>query len=83
MMKHEIYTLYDRVTNTYGDLVLAANQDDCKRRVAYAMKSNPYVNDLALYFVGTYDCDLGQIYLSPDKFKFVCNLVECYDQEGV
>ncbi|UPW40814.1 nonstructural protein [Sigmofec virus UA08Rod_6727] len=77
-MKIFIYTIYDKVTSKFGDIILSHNEDDMKRKIAYAMQSNPYKGDLAVYYLGTYDVDSGKIE-SIDP-KFIVNVIELYSE---
>ncbi|UPW41587.1 nonstructural protein [Peromfec virus RodF8_50] len=79
-MTYKLYSLFDRVTATYGDIILAVNDDDAKRRVAYTLQSNPYKQDLVLYSLGVYDATQGVISSSKAPVM-VCNVVECYGDE--
>lgn len=78
----KIYSIFDRVTSTYGEPFFALNDDDCKRKVAYGMRSNPYKPDLQLYFIGSFDIESGSI-LGVPHAQFICNLLDCYDNVEV
>lgn len=74
-MTYNLYTIYDRVTNVFGDVFVAANDDDAFRKVAYSMRQNPYIDDLALYHLGQYNVDEGCI-IPVQKAVFLCNVSE-------
>lgn len=76
-----IYTIFDRATARYGDPFTAVNDMDCKRRVAYSFRENPYKEDLVLYKLGSYDIDTGIIapVVNP---VMLCNVMECYEVQN-
>lgn len=78
-MIYKMYSIFDRVTGTYGEPFLAVNDEDCKRKTAYSMRNNPYKDDLCLYAVGIFDVATGDI-SCPSKPEFVCNLNDCYSE---
>lgn len=72
-----LYTIYDRITGGYGEVFMAVNDDDCKRKVAYSMQSNPYKEDLQLFAVGSFNIEFGVIN-AAEKPIFLCNILDCY-----
>ncbi|UPW41450.1 nonstructural protein [Dipodfec virus UA23Rod_1392] len=51
------YTLFDRITREYGVMFTAVNDSDCKRKLAFSQKDNPFTRDLELWFVGEFNQD--------------------------
>ncbi|QXN74998.1 nonstructural protein [Microvirus mar3] len=74
-MKYGMYVFFDRVSGTYGEPFLAANEPVAVRRFQYVMQNAPMVaQDSQLYCVGSYDTDKG-IVTANEKPVFVCNYV--------
>lgn len=82
-MIRRIYSIFDRVTSTYGDPFIAVNDDDCKRKVAYSFKDNPYKIDLVLYCLGDLSLETGIISTVSVAGGplMVCPVVECYSED--
>lgn len=77
-MIYKMYTIFDRCTAMYGDPFTAVNDDDCKRKIAYSFRENPYKADLVLYCLGSFEPNVGM--LTPlVKPEMVCNVLECYE----
>lgn len=74
-MEKDLYSVYDRVTNVYGEPFVAVNKEDCFRRCAFSFRSNPYAKDLMLYCVGSFNPDTGSVgpCVTP---VFVCNIID-------
>ncbi|WGL31390.1 nonstructural protein [Dipodfec virus UOA04_Rod_1011] len=79
MITLDLYTIFDRVTGGYGEVFMAHNDDDCKRKVAYSMQSNPYKADLQLFKLGTFNTEFGNI-SAVEKPLFLCNVLDCYSE---
>lgn len=77
-MKYQLYSIFDRCTSMYGDIIICVNDDDARRKVAYSMQSNPYKSDLILYKLGSYDVAVGKV-IPFDSPIMLCNVVECYE----
>lgn len=77
-MNYHLYSLFDRCTSMYGDIIICVNDEDAKRKIAYTLQNNPYKADLVVYKLGSYDCELGKItpFNSP---VMLCNVAECYE----
>lgn len=70
-MKFGIFTIFDRITGSYGELSLETNVESAKRHFSLLCSKNPYGLDFELYRVGDYDTDTGLI-RSCSKPEFVC-----------
>lgn len=62
MNDFKIYTVYDRVAGTYGEIFCMLNDELAIRRFNYVMSNAPMVAaDCELYMVGSYDTATGCI----------------------
>lgn len=70
-MNFNIYTIYDRVSGTYGEPFLAQKDVIAQRRFNYFMQNSPMVSqDCELYCLGCFDTECGKIEsISP---MFIC-----------
>lgn len=74
-----IYTMFDRVSQTYGEPFIAVNDSVAQRRFQYVCSNSPMVcNDMQLFKLGTFDTDSGEVV--ADK-SFVCNYIPQVDKE--
>lgn len=71
----EIYTYYDRVANSYGDLKLFTKQELAERSFDYELSKAPFGEDIELYKLGTYDIETGVITVL-DKPLFIKKFVK-------
>lgn len=66
------YCLYDTCVGEYGQLFHAIHHEDCKRKLAVSQRSNPFLGDLKLFYVGDFEVDTG--HFNSINPEFVCNL---------
>lgn len=81
-----IYSIFDKITNTYGMPFFAVNDDDMERKVAVSYKDNPFVNDLYVYFIGEFYTESGLLDLSEngrDMFSVPDILVKFFGSKEV
>ncbi|WGL31476.1 nonstructural protein [Dipodfec virus UOA04_Rod_1094] len=79
-MCFQVYSIFDRVVREYSPTpIFVHNLEDCKRRVAAAYNGNPFVKDLQLYRIGTYDTLTGYIGFDSNVPDFICDLSELYE----
>lgn len=61
-MKVRLYSIFDRVSGTYGEPFSALKDELAIRRFDYLMANSPMVaSDCDLYFLGSFDTNFGTI----------------------
>ena len=69
----QVYAMFDRMSQTYGEPFCAVNDNVAQRRFQYVCANSPMVaQDMQLFKLGTYNTDNGQ--LGAD-IVFVANFV--------
>lgn len=72
MSDFKLYSIYDRVAGSYGELFAAQKDELAARRFQYVLSNSPMVAlDCDLYCHGSYDVESGVI-TSFEKPVFVC-----------
>lgn len=77
-MTYDIYLIYDRVSNQFGEPFFAVSQGVAVRRFNYMMSNAPMVaKDCDLYLYGYYNSETGEITCCNQLGKptYVC----CYE----
>ena len=70
-MSYEMYSIFDKVAGMYSEPFLAVNEATAVRRFQWQMQNSTMVaGDCALYRVGDFDVDTGDIL---PGVTFVCN----------
>lgn len=79
----KIYAIYDVVSKRFAAPFLADNDSSCKRMVSNSLNSLPFVGDLDLYDLGSFDECNVDIGLKGYKPVFVCHChsLKAYDTE--
>ena len=66
-----VYSMYDRVSHSYGDPFTAIRDEIAQRRFNYIMSQSPMVaQDMQLFKIATFDIESGV--LVPCN-EFICN----------
>lgn len=70
-MNYLVFSIYDRVCGSYGELWLSTKKEIAFRKFNYLMSNSPMVSlDCDLYLIGEFDSDMG--ILKPlDKPEFL------------
>lgn len=73
-MKYEIYSVFDRVSGSYGAPQLMINEGTARRWFNYTMQNSGMIAaDCALFKLGVFETDTGTFVVSYDSPEFVCN----------
>lgn len=76
-MQLGIYSMFDRVSQSFSEPFVAVNEQTAVRRFQFTMKNAPMVaQDMQLYKLGTMDTDKGIVEVLNE---FVCNYVQEVD----
>lgn len=74
-MDYVLYSVRDRVSSQFSLPMAFVNDDDMRRRIAVAYKDNPFIADLELYKLGSFDCLRGYLIVAQEDFNvFVDNV---------
>lgn len=75
-MIFNMYTIFDRVSGTYGDPFLCLTDEVAKRKFNYTMSKAPMVSaDCQLYKLAEFDNVSGDLVV-PVKPEFICSYEE-------
>ena len=76
-MIFNVYAIFDRVAQSYGEPFLAQNNNLAQRRFNYVMQNSPMVaNDTQLFKIGEYNTDTA---ILTSSIEFVCNYTPAED----
>lgn len=80
-MNFVMFSIYDRVANSYGAPQLAQNEAAAKRAFLASASKSPFAQDFDLFVVGEFNVETGEVSV-PDKPVFLMHFEDNSQQVG-